>query len=229
MSPEKAVVHTPLVGQDYWAQFLSFALPTSRRLKFILDAGCGTGRLTQDLRRHADTVVGVDVEPYFDPNLDGIEFVEGDLRLRSTAWRDRCDLIVSYYVAQHLETFDDLCHYFSNLASYLTGGGRLCIAVPHPCFLERYRLQQEMMEFSDEHYLTMGSRYRTHIVGLDEEAHTFHEHHFPLSAYVNAASATLNLSRMLEPVATSTDDQNPIIRTLPLSLFLEYERRAQGI
>jgi SAM-dependent methyltransferase len=113
----------------------------------ILDAGCGNGRVTALLARHAPQqaeVVGVDLTAadVARENLDGLENVsirEGDL-LGDLSPLGQFDFIYCQEVLHHTP---DPPRTFANLASLLRPGGEYAIYV--------YRRKAPVREFTDDH------------------------------------------------------------------------------
>jgi len=95
---------------------------------FVLDAGCGSGRVFQHrLAGRVRRVVGIDVtdEPRGNLNID--DALKGDLRalpLRDGSF----DLIVMSHVAEHLTEPETV---FRELARALRPGGRLLLLTPN--------------------------------------------------------------------------------------------------
>jgi ubiquinone/menaquinone biosynthesis C-methylase UbiE len=118
-----------------WAKASELGVPTQHRR--ALDFGCGMGRLTRALGRHADQVTGLDISPSMiglaqehNVGLSGLTFVvhEGsDLR----AFDDESfDIVCSLLVLQHLPSEEAMLGYLREFLRVLTPGGLLILQLP---------------------------------------------------------------------------------------------------
>jgi SAM-dependent methyltransferase len=141
-------------GWDDPAGLEAYLAPKRR----ILDAGCGNGRVTALLARHAapgSELVGVDLTAadVARDNLagvDGVEFHDGDL-LGELGFLGDFDFIYCQEVLHHTP---DPAGAFANVASLLRPGGELAVYV--------YRRKAPVREFTDDHV-------RAAIAGLPYE------------------------------------------------------------
>ncbi len=155
---EESEIFRWIVGRNGFgdAGGLTAYLAPKRR---ILDAGCGNGRVTALLRRHADPaaeIVAFDLTAadVARANLDGAERVtveERDL-LGDLTDLGSFDFIYCQEVLHHTE---DPQRAFGNLATLLEPGGELAIYV--------YRLKAPVREFTDDYV-----RDRISELGYDE-------------------------------------------------------------
>ena len=143
---EGADIHDWILARNGWdgPAGLAAQLSGCRR---ILDAGCGNGRVTALLARHAPDgaeVVGVDLTSadVARENLDGLPGVtiaEGDL-LGDLSGLGEFDFVYCQEVLHHT---GDPAGAFASLAGRLAPGGELAVYV--------YRRKAPVREFTDDH------------------------------------------------------------------------------
>lgn len=204
-------------GHDsYWTfhreSFLA-SLPPPGRL--TIDAGCGEGRVTRDLRARGHRVVGLDVSPSMvaaarEADPDG-EYVLADAA--AMPFDDgAADLVVAFMT---LMDMDDMPAAVREMGRVLERGGVLLAAVVHPVnsagdFVPR---DADDAPFVIEDYLTR-RRYTDHREhnGLQM---TFESLHLTLEDYSLALEGGGFVVRELREVY---DDGNPRWRRVPLFL-----------
>lgn len=107
----------------------------------VLDAGCGTGYLTEHLARTAQTAVGVDIsgrsiklarDRQAAPN---VSYVKTSVESFARTDQPRFTLVVANMV---LTTVPDLRRFVSAVSALLAPGGRFIFTVPHPWFWPAY-------------------------------------------------------------------------------------------
>lgn len=112
-----------------------FELLGKVRHKSILDAGCGTGYLTQKLTSLGADAVGVDLSPKMietaRQHYTEIDFRVDDVSTLQTISDDEFDIVVSNYV---LMDTPDLPAAINSIYRVLRPGGVAVVAFSHPCF-----------------------------------------------------------------------------------------------
>jgi SAM-dependent methyltransferase len=202
---------------SYWRfhrePFLS-SLPAPGRL--TIDAGCGEGRVTRDLRVRGHRAVGIDVSPSMvaaartaDP---GGEYVVADAA--AMPFEDgSADLVVAFMT---LMDMDDMPGAVREIGRVLAPGGRFVAAVVHPInsagrFVPRDG--DDDAPFVIDDYLGR-RRYVDHLErdGLEM---TFESMHFTLEDYSRALEGG---GFLVEALRELYDDENPRWRRVPLFL-----------
>ena len=118
--------------------------------KTVLDGGCGSGRLTRALARHAREVVGIDVASTIDlvaragANLDNLHLVQGSL-LEIPLADEAFDVVWSMGVIHHT---GDTPRAFANLARVVSPGGTLYVWVYSSRNLSLYKVLRDAMRIS---------------------------------------------------------------------------------
>ncbi len=103
----------------------------------VLDAGCGTGRVTMFLAPRAGRIIAVDFsgrsvdvlrQRLAESGLDNVQTMVGDLNQLSVA-EDSLDAIASVGVLHHIPTHELRCDAVRRLRIALRPGGRLAVVV----------------------------------------------------------------------------------------------------
>ena len=103
----------------------------------VLDAGCGTGRLTMFLAPRAGRIVAIDFSPHSvevlrgrlaDAGMTNVQTLVGDLNQLSVA-DDSLDAVASLGVLHHIPTHELRCDVLTRLRSALKPDGRLVVVV----------------------------------------------------------------------------------------------------
>ncbi|TLZ57937.1 MAG: methyltransferase domain-containing protein [Methanobacteriota archaeon] len=124
--------------------------PEEFRNRWVLDAGCGSGRLTRSLAALAGEVVGLDLAQTIDlvirngPPLPNLHLVQGNL-LHIPLADDAFDVVWSSGVIHHT---GDTYRAFTNLARVVRPGGRLYVWVYSSRKLSLYKYIRDAMRVS---------------------------------------------------------------------------------
>ncbi|MGQ0797365.1 MAG: methyltransferase domain-containing protein [Methanobacteriota archaeon] len=124
--------------------------PEDLRHRWVLDAGCGSGRLTRGLASFGGDVVGLDVAPTIDyvgrqaAALPNLHLVQGSL-LDIPLADDAFDVVWSMGVIHHT---GDTPRAFANLARVVRPGGRLYVWVYSSRKLSLYKVIRDAVRFS---------------------------------------------------------------------------------
>jgi SAM-dependent methyltransferase len=117
--------------ENVWAADDDFYLELAKEIGGpILDAGCGTGRLTRAMAMAGLEVTGIDVTPEMLARAralsDGLEidWMQGDVRTMQLGRRFRLITMTSH-AFQHLLTDDDISSFFERARELLLDGGYL--------------------------------------------------------------------------------------------------------
>jgi ubiquinone/menaquinone biosynthesis C-methylase UbiE len=168
----------------------------------VLELGCGTGKNSEWLARHARRLIALDLSPGMLARArqrvpaGHATFVRADVRATWPVRDDAFDVVVGNLVLEHVET---LAPVFAEAARVLRPGGRLFVCELHP-FRQRRGGQA--------HFTDAGTGETIHV-----PAHTH-----SVSDYVNGAVAAgftvLALGEWVEPDAPA----DALPRLLSLSL-----------
>ena len=205
-------------GHDsYWRfhreQFLA-SLPPPGRL--TLDAGCGEGRVTRDLRALGHHVIGFDVAPSMlaaareaDPGGEYLEADAADLPFDDGS----ADLVLAFMT---LMDMDDMPGAVQEIGRVLEPGGRFVAAVVHPInsaggFVPRSG--GDDAPYVIESYL--GARPYADHLERDGLEMTFTSMHFTLEDYSRALEAG---GFVVEELRELYDLENPRWNRVPLFL-----------
>jgi SAM-dependent methyltransferase len=151
----------------------------------VLDAGCGTGRLTASLRARGHYVVGVDVSnasiAIARQNFPDITFRVQAISALEANNVKRYDVVVANMLLHNTADLRGTCR---ALARVLKKGGQLLATLTHPCFWPRYWNYEsaEWFNYNDEISIEAPFRISNNPAGVGITTH-FHR---PLSAYFEA-------------------------------------------
>ena len=149
-----------LFGEDYlwfWGPLLSdeqsdeevelvWRLLELERGAAVLDLACGHGRIANRLAARGAHVTGLDATPLFleraraDAAARGVEveYVEGDMR--AIPWRERFDVIVSWFTSFGYHEDDELRGILRAVRQALRPGGRFVLETVHlPVLMRQFR------------------------------------------------------------------------------------------
>jgi 2-polyprenyl-3-methyl-5-hydroxy-6-metoxy-1,4-benzoquinol methylase len=167
----------------------------------VVDAGCGTGVLTETLARHAKQIVGVD------PSRASIEiarthsslsYVVSTIEAFAQLRRGAFTLAVSNMV---LATVPQLGRTLGALAALLRVDGRLVFSVPHPWFWPAYWGYDSAPWFTYKEEIAIEGAFRISLDGGNKRRST-HVHR-SLEQYIAALHrARLVLENVAEPFPT---------------------------
>lgn len=124
--------------------------PEDLRNRWVLDAGCGSGRLTRSLASLAGAVVGLDLSPTIDlvlrksTPLSNLHLVQGNL-LHIPLADDALDIVWSSGVIHHT---GDTHRAFENLVRVVRPGGRLYVWVYSSRKLSLYKYIRDALRVS---------------------------------------------------------------------------------
>jgi SAM-dependent methyltransferase len=169
----------------------------------VLDAGCGTGVLTEKLATEARDIVGIDV------SSKSIALARTHSQLRyevssisSFAKREPASftLVIANMVLMNAPS---LRASIRALASLLRPGGRLVFSITHPWFWPAYCGYERARWFAYPRVMAVRSRFR---ISLDQKNLLPSTHiHRPLEVYLNVLSqAGLSLEQIREPLPPSS-------------------------
>ncbi len=131
----------------------------------LMDFGCGTGVLFDELLHVADEIIGVDLELrpagmlVDEWQLRNIRLLTPDVARRELA-DDSLDAIVAAEVLEHIDPLDDTLHFFRGL---LRKGGKLFVSVPTENAL--YRLGRRIAGFDGHYHESNAEAIHMKIVG----------------------------------------------------------------
>ena len=177
-------------------------------LSHLLDVGCGTGVLTQQLAKHAEHVVGID------PSVNSI--AEAAKRMEASPTTKRVDLTtdtVERYAAKHTgEKFSaivanmtlmdspNLDAVTQAVAKLLEPGGIFVWTITHPWFWPRYWSYDTALWFKYQEELFIEAEFR--ISNSATGLMTTHIHR-PLERYIHSMNrAGMMIERLDEPMPT---------------------------
>jgi ubiquinone/menaquinone biosynthesis C-methylase UbiE len=194
--------------------------------KRVLDAGCGTGSLTEWLLVNGANVIGVDASPHMLEQAhkriqDKALLLLHDLREPMFFIEDNSmDLIVSSLVLHYV---DNLERVFEEFSRVLISGGYLVFSFGHP--------------FSDFVYRPSENYYDVEVISFDwtgftDEPVSVPSYRRPLECYTEGLSgAGFCIERLIEPVPTDRfREQLPdsYARHLVSPLFMVIRARVIG-
>ncbi len=125
----------------YWADLLQRRVICERvdpqNHDVVLDAGCGTGRITRDLARVCERVYALDFSPHSIDILNERVQQEGLSNVQGCTWditqpfpvAEPVDKVVSCEVVQHIPTERQRQQALRNMYTQLRDGGTLVLAV----------------------------------------------------------------------------------------------------
>ncbi len=116
-----------MISTKYAVNFVKNNFPENCK---ILDVGCGGGEfLTQLKNNNFSALSATDMDQYFDPSIDNIEFKKTNFCYEKLPWGDNTfDLITAWEVFEHLEN----PHFLINeLERVLKPGGKLIVSMPN--------------------------------------------------------------------------------------------------
>ncbi|MCL6424055.1 class I SAM-dependent methyltransferase [Brachybacterium sp. JHP9] len=186
----------------------------------VLDAGCGTGRLTKSLRKLATAVTGIDpseesvkIARRNDPT--GTYEVSTIENWAASRHDPRFDLVVANMVLMDALHLDEVCASIATLAR----GGRLVATITHPAFWPIYWDYASAAEFNYSKELIVQAPFKTS--SLDYSMNTTHIHR-PLETYLETfRSSGLRLTRLDELRGPETVSTFPFPRFIGMEAVVE--------
>jgi predicted TPR repeat methyltransferase len=153
----------------------------------VLDAGCGTGYLTQHVAASAGSVIGLDVsgvsvaiarERHSAPN---ITYVEAGIESFAAGSRDGEFTLVTANMV--LMTAPDLGGFIQAVARLLAPGGCFVFTITHPWFWPEYWKYSREPWFRYDQEIAVEAPFR---ISLEQTETTTTHFHRPLDMYANA-------------------------------------------
>jgi SAM-dependent methyltransferase len=194
----------------------------------VLDVGCGTGELTQQIATAAAFVLGIDVsrrsvEIAREQNapLGNVRFAVGPLeQLLPNVTEEPFSTAVA---GMSLMTAPDLTAAMRAVADVLRPGGRLLATITHPCFWPAYWGYDAADWFRYDQEIFVEAPFR---ISMDRTDRVTTHVHRPLSMYLNeAAQVGLCLDLLQEPMPSKAiDDLYPEPWTGPRFLALRWKK-----
>ena len=124
--PEKNIPSL-MISTNYAVNFIKNNFPTNSK---ILDVGCGGGEFLEQLKKEGfRSISATDMDQYFDPFVDSIDFKKANFCYEKLPWEDSSfDLITAWEVFEHLEN----PHFIADeIERVLKPGGTLVISMPN--------------------------------------------------------------------------------------------------
>lgn len=185
----------------------------------VLDAGCGSGVLTEVLANRARTIVGVDMShanielaEASSSRPEKVKYYCDKIEEFSTKSRDNFSLIVANMVFQDSEDLDQC---LEALASRSTKNTVLVATITHPWFWPTYwgYDKEPWFKYSEEQAIEAPFRISTEVLPIGTTTH-FHR---PLSVYVTKLRAAgFELETIQEPLpSTEVQQQYPAAWQFP--------------
>lgn len=186
----------------------------------VLDVGCGVGRLTRELARYYDNVVGIDpsrisIETAQAHNsAKNIRYVHASVEELSLGSPGKFGLVVanmSLMATPSLETA------LASIARLLTIGGQLTLSVPHPCFwpLHRGFANQPWFDYKCEMFIESAFSLSSETL---KTASTYI--HRPLARYIQVLSQNGFILLSLEELSLPLRESTSTVGTIDQPKFL---------
>jgi len=179
----------------------------------VLDAGCGTGVLTELLAKQSSSVTGVDfssvniaIAKRAASSTDNIRYVSQSIEEFAASAREYYSLIVANMVLQDVKALD-AC--LAAMASLSTPNATLVATVTHPCFWPTYwgYDQEPWFDYNEEQAIEAPFRISASPQAIGVTTH-FHR---PVSAYLNSfCRAGFIIDAVLEPMPASPSLKLPM-------------------
>lgn len=127
MNPLKKNIPSLMISTNYAVTFVKNNFPTKYK---ILDVGCGGGEFLVQLKKEGfSSLSATDMDQYFNPEEDGMEFKKVNFCYEKLPWEDNSfDLITAWEVFEHLENPHFIFH---EITRVLKPGGTLIISMPN--------------------------------------------------------------------------------------------------
>lgn len=194
----------------------------------VLDAGCGSGVLTEVLADMATTVVGVDMSHVNIELADrsksrpnGVRYYCESIEKFATKSSERFSLIVANMVLQDSAELDQCLEALARLSLHDT---ILVASITHPWFWPTYwgYDKESWFKYSEEQAIEAPFRISTEVSPIGTTTH-FHR---PLSAYVaKLKAAGFELETIREPLPSiEVQHQYPVLWEYPRFLVLRCKR-----
>lgn len=203
-------------------------LPQTQAGYAVLDAGCGTGWLTRELKTNGFEAYGCDQsKPLLGrarSQYPELPFAEADIRKPLPYGAKQFDTVIANMAAQDVAWLSAM---YANIFTVLKDGGTLVITIPNPFyafpkavwkrgFWGRLRNQKPTLQFARKKFPPLEGKPVT----------TFPR---PLADYINQATKQKFSLRYLEELRSETDNnefglQYQLYR-YPLILLLEFEKK----
>ena len=150
--------------------------------KNVLDAGCGDGYFSNEMRKMGAIVSACDGSKKLldiaKRDFPGIDYKEVDLTESLPYESDKFDIVVSSLVLMDIKYIEP---FFNEVNRILKGDGKLIFSIMHPCF---FNLEWEKDEYGNKLYKKVYNYYTEDKKTLTVWGETTH-YHRPLEYYVS--------------------------------------------
>lgn len=168
-------------------------IPKAKAGQRLLDMACGTGDMYEFVKNKGYEYVGVDISP------DMIEqarskhpdasFTVGDATKLQVESLGRFDVVLCNMLFPSVSEKEDIEKIYENGVHLLVDDGLMITSSGHPCFdgyMGKKFFNREDIDTAYEGYFSSGHPYTVHRK-LGENGFVFHDHHWTLSDYFQAA------------------------------------------
>lgn len=157
-----------------------------KKFNKILEIGCGTGVLAQELVAFCNEIIGIDLSKKSieianqSKTSNNIKFIESSIEEYAET-NNKFDLIVANMVLMDVENLDDI---LSSIGSMLLDDGNFIFTIIHPCFWGQYKGYQHEEWFNYIEEFAVNGEF---TITLDRNGiyKTTHIHR-PLEKYINS-------------------------------------------
>lgn len=174
--------------------------------KKILDIGCGSGNLTNELSKNAKQVIGIDTSKQWIDHCKNkytgknIDFIEADATDLSIFKNNDFDIVIMNMVLPNISKQDNIKKIFSEIKRVTKKWGDFVFSDLHPlCVMTKEEGNRKQIYSKNFSYFKNGAKFSAMVKLPNNEKIEFINNHWTLGFYTNILSQhTIFIKKIIE-------------------------------